>query len=204
MFSADDPYTGVDIDHCRDRETGQLKYCARVLIEYLDSYSEASPSGTGTHTITKAKWPKNAGNSKTLPCGMKIEAFDRRRYFTVTGYHPEGTPSTIEARQAELTTLHTAIFGKPKAPPKDTGPGPSPFLDLSDQELIEKAHQAVDGEKFGRLWRGDISGYPTPSHADYALVHLLAFWTNKDPERIDRLFRQSGLCQDSERLSDYP
>lgn len=92
MFSADDPYTGVDIDHCRDRETGQLKYCAQVLIEYLDSYSEASPSGTGIHIITKAKWPKNAGNSKTLPCGMKIEVFDRLRYFTMTGHHLGGTP----------------------------------------------------------------------------------------------------------------
>lgn len=93
MFSADDPYTGTDIDHCRDPETGQLKYCAQVLIEYLDSYSEASPSGTGIHIITKAKWPKNAGNSKTLPCGMKIEVFDRLRYFTMTGHHLEGTAS---------------------------------------------------------------------------------------------------------------
>jgi putative DNA primase/helicase len=90
MFSADDPYTGVDIDHCRDPETGQLRYCAQVLIEYLDSYSEASPSGSGIHTITKAKRPENAGNSKTFPCGMKIEIYDRLRYFTMTGHHLEG------------------------------------------------------------------------------------------------------------------
>jgi hypothetical protein len=203
VFSADDPYTGIDIDHCRDPETGQLKYCAQVAIEYLDSYSEKSPSGTGTHTIAEAEWPVNGGNSKTFPCGMKIEVYDRLRYFTVTGRHLEGTPNTIEARQTQLTALHTAIFGKPKAPPKDTDSGPSPTIDLPDQELIKKACQAADGEKFGRLWRGDTSGYSTPSHADYALVHLLAFWTNKDPERIDRLFRQSGLCQDPERLKKW-
>jgi putative DNA primase/helicase len=86
MFSPDDPFTGVDIDHCRS-ETGQLKFCAQVLIEYLDSYSEASPSGAGTHTIVKAEWPVSAGNSKTLPCGMKIEVYDRLRYFTMTGHH---------------------------------------------------------------------------------------------------------------------
>lgn len=91
MFSADDPYTGVDIDHCRDPETGKLKYCAQILIEYLDSYSEASPSGTGIHTITKAKWPVNSGNSKTFPCGMKIEVYDRLRYLTMTGHHLKGT-----------------------------------------------------------------------------------------------------------------
>jgi len=32
MFCADDPYAGTDIDHCRDLKTGQLKYCAQVLI----------------------------------------------------------------------------------------------------------------------------------------------------------------------------
>jgi putative DNA primase/helicase len=86
MFSFYDRFTGVDIDHCRDPETGQLKYCAQVLIEYLDSYSEASPSGTGIHTITKARWPENAGNKKIMPCGMEIEVYDRLRYFTVTGH----------------------------------------------------------------------------------------------------------------------
>jgi hypothetical protein len=133
---------------------------------------------------------------------MRIEVYDRLRCFTMTGHHLAGTPTTIKGRQAVLSALHTVIFGKPKAPPKDTGPCSS-TPNLSGQELIEKAHQAADGEKFGRLWRGDTSGYSTPSHADYALAHLLAFWTNKDPERIDLLFRQSGLCQDPERLKKW-
>lgn len=111
------------------------------------------------------------------------------------------TPTTIKARQAQLASLHTMIFCKPKVPLK--GSRPSASSGISHQELIEKAHRAKDGEKFGRLWRGDISGYSTPSHADYALAHLLAFWTNKDPERIDQLFRQSGLCQAPERIKKW-
>lgn len=191
VFSPQDDYAGVDLDKCRDPETGELRYCAQVLVSYLDSYCEASPSGTGTHIITKAKWPQNAGYKKAMPCGMKIEVYDVDRYFTMTGHHLEGTPLTIEPRQAELTTLHTEIFGKPQPPSK--APSQAPALELSDRELIEKAQQAANGEKFGRLWRGDTTGHPSPSEADLALCSMLAFWTGPDPARIDRLFKDSGL-----------
>lgn len=111
--------------------------------------------------ITKAKWPVNAGNRKNLPCGMEIEVYDRRRYFTMTGHHLPGTPTIIEDRQTELEALHAAIFGKHKGSPKDPGPGPS-TQDLSDQELIDLAHRARNGEKFAKLWRGDTLGYDSP------------------------------------------
>ena len=67
--------------------------------------------------------------------------------------------------------------------------------------MIEKA--LTDDKKFARLWRGDTTGYASPSEADYAFVHKLAFWTNKDPGRIDRLFRRSELCRDPERLKKW-
>jgi putative DNA primase/helicase len=34
------------------------------------------------------------------------------------------------------------------------------------------------------------------SPADTPLCRLLAFWTNGDPQRVDRLFRQSGLLRE--------
>ena len=76
---------------------------------------------------------------------------------------------------------------------------------LDDQELIEKAKNAKDGGKFTALWEGDISGYPSHSEADLALCCLLAFWTRGDYERIDRLFRQSGLYRDDKwsKREDY-
>lgn len=115
----------------------------------------------------------------------------------MTGNHLFGTPTTIGDRQAQLTALHTAIFGESKAPPKDTGPGPSPALDLSDQELIEKANLAANGAKFTKLWRGDITDYGDDhSRADLALCGLLAFWTGGEAARIEQLFRQSGLYRE--------
>jgi putative DNA primase/helicase len=37
VFSLDDPFTGIDLDKCRDTETGELKYCAQVLLDYVGS-----------------------------------------------------------------------------------------------------------------------------------------------------------------------
>jgi putative DNA primase/helicase len=200
-FSYYDPCTGIDLDKCRDPDTGELRYRTKVFLEYLDSYSETSPSKTGVHIISEAKWPSPTGNQKKLPCGMKIEVYDRMRYFTMTGAHLGGR-TTIEKRQEQVTALHRAVFNKTDDTPK--APGPSPTLELSDQELIYKACAADDGGRFKRLWEGDTAGYPSLSEADYALVHKLAFWTNRDSQRIDRLFRQSGLCKDDpERLKKW-
>ena len=66
---------------------------------------------------------------------------------------------------------------------------------LDDLQMIEKAKRSKGGAKFSALWRGDASGYKSPSEADQALCNILAFWTNRNPNRMDRLFRQSGLMR---------
>jgi primase-polymerase (primpol)-like protein len=77
VFSSGDPYAGVDLDGCRDPETGELEEWAAQIVQNLGGYSEASPSGTGVHIIVRGKAP----NKK---CG-KVEAYSSERYFTMTG-----------------------------------------------------------------------------------------------------------------------
>ena len=117
-FSADDPYSGIDLDKCRNPETGEIEPWARDMITRLNSYTEISPFGRGVHIIIKGTVPPG-GNKKG-----KVEMYYQGRFFTMTGQHLEGTPTTIKARQAQLTALHTAIFSKHKGPPKDTNPRP--------------------------------------------------------------------------------
>ena len=75
---------------------------------------------------------------------------------------------------------------------------------MGDEDLLELAMQAKNGEKFSRLWRGDTSDYASDdSRADLALCSLLAFWTDGDTERMDRLFRQSGLMREKWNRHDY-
>ena len=49
--------------------------------------------------------------------------------------------------------------------------------------------------KFSALYGGNISGYPSHSHADSAFAFMLAWWT-QDPAQIDSIFRSSGLYRD--------
>ncbi len=77
VFSSGDPYAGVDLDKCRDPETGELEEWAVRIVQDLGGYAEASPSGTGVHIIIRGKAPgKKRG---------KVEAYSSERYFTMTG-----------------------------------------------------------------------------------------------------------------------
>ena len=194
-FSPGDPYAGVDLDKCRNPETGEIEPWALEIVRHFNSYTEVSPSGTGLHIWIKGKLPPG-GRHKG-----KIEMYDTGRYFTVTGHHLEGTPTTIEARQTELEALHKEVFGKLQTPPKNSDSGPA--MELSDFALIDKALNAPNRAKFAALWAGDTSAYASPSEADLALCSLLAFWTGPDPARIDRLFRESRLYREKWERQDY-
>jgi putative DNA primase/helicase len=199
VFSPDDPFCGVDLDDCRDLETGSIHEWAARIVGQLASYAELSPSGTGLKIFVRGVLPD--GRKRRGP----IEIYDRGRYFAVTGHHLPETPHTAEERQAELQRLQQSLSRDPlqnnrKSSTETKHQAP---LYLTDQELIEKAKNANNGEKFSRLWSGDISGYSSHSEADQALCSLLGFWTGSEPARVDALFRQSGLYRDKWERPDY-
>ena len=47
VFGPDDPFVGVDLDNCRDPDTGELSPVAREILDTLKTYTEVSPSGKG-------------------------------------------------------------------------------------------------------------------------------------------------------------
>lgn len=58
--------------------------------------------------------------------------------------------------------------------------------------------RSAKGADIAQLWAGewDELGFSSQSEADLALCNRLAFFTNRDAEQMDRLFRQSGLMRD--------
>ena len=110
------------------------------------------------------------------------------------------TPPTIVPRQKELEKLHKKIFFSSNAQTrraKKTTQRASPqHIRLTDEEVIEKARAAQNGDTFDKLFGGDWSDYPSQSEGDYELCKLFAFWTSKDPTQMDALFRKSGLYRD--------
>jgi len=99
-FQLGSPYTGIDLDHCRNRKTKKIEPWARAIIWQLNSYTEVSPTGTGVHIIVKGVLPTR-GRRKGL-----VEMYSSGRYLTMTGLHLDGTPVGIEERQAALDDLH--------------------------------------------------------------------------------------------------
>jgi putative DNA primase/helicase len=77
VFSSGDPFTGIDLDKCRNPETGELEPWAAEIVAKSGSYAEASPSGTGVHIIVRGKAPNNKRG--------RVEAYSSERYFTMTG-----------------------------------------------------------------------------------------------------------------------
>jgi hypothetical protein len=191
VFHQADPYCGVDLDHCMDPKTGEVQPWALEAVQALNSYTERSPSGEGLHVFIRAKHP-GGGKKRIIDHVIRaaIEVYDSGRYFTVTAQHLPGTPITVEDRQAELAALHAQFFTKPEKHREQPAASPSP----DDAALLEKARRAKKGAEFDALFRGQWEGrYGSHSEADLALCAFLAFWTDVNPGRIDRLFRQSGL-----------
>lgn len=197
VFASTDPFVGVDLDQCRDPETGAIDNLAQSIIDQVASYTEVSPSGQGIRIVVRGNFPEPGRKQGS------VEIYRERHFLTFTGQHLPGTPRTIEERTVELNDIYGRIFSTPRWCALTTEmvglPGEPPpsirlqSLTLEEITLIEKAKAATNGPKFTKLWQGDWSGYPSQSEADLALCRLLSYWTNGDSVLIDRLFRHSGL-----------
>ena len=203
VFTDDDPIVGIDLDDCRDPETDDVDDRALDIIERLDSYTEVSPSGTGYHVLITGALPEGRNRRGS------VELYDTARFFTVTGDHVERTPTRVARRQDALTAIHreyvqdterdTASESEQHEAADDESPTTGAAdvdVDLEDEDLLEKARNASNGEKFERLWNGNTVGYDSQSEADMALCCLLAFWTGGDRTQMEQLFRQSGLIRE--------
>ncbi len=197
VFTADDPFCGIDLDGCLDPETGEVEPWALEIVEELDSYTEISPSGTGLHILVRGTLPSDGNRNG------KVEMYDRGRFFTVTGRRLVGTSHLIEERQAQVEALHVRLFPPCQQASPATDESSAPANDLSDEEVLRRAGSARSGERFARLWTGDRAGYASDSEADLALCSMLAFWTGPDEERIASLVARSGLAREKWNREDY-
>jgi len=194
VVTANDSYTGIDLDDAIDSTTRQLRSWVAAAVTLLDSYTERSPSGRGLRVFVRATKTGPRCKAYQRHGWGHAEIYDHQRFFTVTGNHLAGTPTAVEPRQRQLELFYKALF--PAKPVKPASELRSVIpLDLDDQEILDLARGARNGERFRRLWDADISGYGSASEADAALVSMLAFWCGNDPDRIERLFERSGLGQ---------
>jgi hypothetical protein len=200
-FVLGDGYAGIDLDHCRDHETGVIAGWALGIAREIDSYTEITPSGTGLHVICRGK----------LPLGRRrkgdIEMYSEDRYFTFTAQHLHGTPTTIERRTGALAELHAKTFNSNDAgvagdhrAETTTSTGTAPFA-AAVESIVERLRKKC-GTPFERLWRGNTRLHQSPSEADLALCSFIAQVT-QDYATIDAVFRSSGLYREKWDRPDY-
>ncbi len=184
VFTKADPFCGIDFDETDPDSPADFER-QKAIHDYLNSYSEYSPSGKGIHCITKADVPHGRKRSN-------IEVYSSDRYFTFTGNVFNDAP--ILDRQQEVTAIWSEM-GVSAQPVYFAG-------DLaqhsSDEEIYHRAANAQNGDLFVRLWNGDWTGYPSnqsgtaSSEADFALIDIIAFYT-KNRMQIQRMFQTSAL-----------
>jgi len=80
VFCSADPLAGIDLDGCRNPETGEVApWAQRIVADASEGYVEVSPSGTGVHIIVEGR--VRDGGMRRGP----IEMYSRDRFFTITG-----------------------------------------------------------------------------------------------------------------------
>ena len=191
-------YAGIDLDDVID-EKGNLTDYAAEIVQIMNSYTEISPSGRGLHILFKIDVPLSEIGSVRRNTASGIEVYDTGRYFTVTE-KIYGEYKPIQERTEECKKVYVKYFIQEekiksikdwKYRPQDYNPNggkPQP-----EPDLLELMFNSESGQSLRALYNGDFSGYGSQSEADLALCNHLAFWTSKNPQRIDELFRASGL-----------
>lgn len=189
------PLVFIDIDHALT--DGDLDERALDILDALpDQYTEISQSGEGLHMIIKGEIPRSFKNSKN-----GIEIYGGSRFCAMTGNciscsDPHECPSGLEY-----------VYQRYKTPRPTESPHNAPrepLRTLDDKSIVQKASE--QSEIFDKLyhsgsWR--CFDYQSQSEADLALCLRLAFWTDRDREQMDRIFRSSGLFREKWCRSSY-
>ena len=87
MVAADDPFVGIDLDDCREPQSGLINAQAQTWIDRLDSYTEVTVSRTGIRIRVQA----DDARRRTGMQGRRretVEVYAADRYFHCYGPSP--------------------------------------------------------------------------------------------------------------------
>jgi hypothetical protein len=149
QIAIEPPFDGIDLDHCRDANTGAVEDWAKAALAQLNSYTEFSPSGTGFHVFVTGTLPPTGRR-----CG-RVEMYGTGKLFRVTGRHAPDYP--LDVNPCDCVSFHASYIEKGKGKPWDTKPAVTAGGVASDSDkewavvcaLIEKLGpnaEAVEAE----------------------------------------------------------
>ena len=188
------PFFGVDLDDMpediEDYKNGGTDNIVAEFVHTLQSYTEYSQSKTGIHIVCKGTLPKG-GRKKKHDFGG-FEMYENGRFFVVTGDYCSEYGDITDCTE-KVKSLHSKYIGGGKEPVARKISAPVVY---TANDIIDIALNAKNGNLFRSLLNGDFSMYGSQSEADLAFCNMLAFWTGCDSDKMDAIFRSSGLMRD--------
>jgi hypothetical protein len=190
MARPENGITIVDLDSCRDPNTGDVKPWALDIIKKLNTYTEVSPSGYGVHCYVLGGIPHNVNtrlNAETPTRANKkagIELFHVKGYVTLTGNTLPGYPRGVCLAQGALDELWNR-YGKKR--PTTEGGGQVELLTAGD--VIAIMQRAANWEEVEEKLKQEPN-----SERDMSLCCHVAFYT-KDPGTIEEVLRTLGAAR---------
>ncbi len=110
----EEEYVVVDLDGCRNKDTGELTARAQEIVESLDTYTEISKTGTGLHLVARGKIAADIDAPPVeMYAGHKGGA---GKLIVWTGNVIDVFHSVIENRQEQLTELFRKLKGADATP----------------------------------------------------------------------------------------
>jgi hypothetical protein len=200
VFSASDPYCGIDLDQCFDAQ-GTLRAWAVPIVSMAQEcgcYIERTPSGVGLHVIGMAKLPsegRKIGGLGEDGTGA-IEVYDRARYFTVTGDQTDAGDASGDLTPLIVMLWDRYGFGEQRGERVDFG---SAISDTEAELLVRRVLSNATSEFIGH-WSGrwDAKQYPGPSEARMGLLTKIALKLGAaaTPAEVQAVALRSGLIRD--------
>lgn len=185
----------IDLDGCYDEKGQQTALATEILSKCGKTYVEKSLSGNGLHIFGKTSGMDIRSFSKD----GDLEFYQKEHFIAMTG---DGADySRLESFDTpEMKKLLSRKCEK-REEWKGVCKGVNGLSTMTDRDVVEKASNAKNGDKFKRLYEGEDLQH-NHSNSDMSLMNLLAYWCNGDKEQMLRIFATSGLFRSS-KSADY-
>lgn len=189
-----DPFVLVDLDDCRNPETGEIQADAKDLIDRSQTWADVSVSGAGIHLLGRGEWGQ-CWHKSDIGDGATVEIYDSDRFVAMSGNVLPDPPDRLTGIQDTLEWL-TGEYGPDNTPQSvepETSLNNTPDLD----SRLKAMFNSKNGEKYRLLWEGNYSqaGFNDRSKAEQSLCTILAFFLNKDKSSIRKAMNRA--CQEN-------
>ena len=185
----------LDFDGCYDENRLPNETVKEALSKCGATYTEHSLSGEGFHILGKT----DGMDLRTFSKDGSLEFYQKDHFISLTGN------GTVYTKLESFDTPEMKEFLSRKCEKREEWRGVCKGMNglstMSDKDVVEKASNAKNGDKFKRLYAGeDLQN--NHSNSDMSLMHLLAYWCNGDKEQMLRIFATSGLFRPN-KSPDY-